>query len=108
VFEVADMFPCRGEDFKVAQAIAGHIIVPRGVLFGVRDKQAAFNVLLIERRETLGDAVSATIVVAVLAVYGEGVTRQSQWFEIGVVDFDSACTKISKKHETLSLCKGKH
>src|ERR1700688_689455 len=103
VFEVADVFPRRCEDFNVAQAIAGHIIVPIGGLLGVSDKQAAANVLYIERRETLGNAVGATVVVAVLGVYGERVTRQSHRFEIGVVDFDSAGTKIRDVQETLSV-----
>jgi hypothetical protein len=89
----------QGEDFNVAQAITGHIIVPRGVLFGVSGKQTAANVLDIEWRETLGDAVSATVVIA---VYSEPVTRQSHRFEIGVVDFDSACTKIRNKHRRLN------
>src|ERR1700688_358190 len=103
VCEVADVFPCRCEDFNVAQAIAGHIIVPDRVLFGVRDKQAASNVLYVEWRETLGNAVGATVVIAVVTVYGERVTRQSHRFEIGVVHFDSASTKIRNKQETLSV-----
>ena len=106
MFQSADVFAGGRKDLNIAVAISAHIIVPRRILFGVRHKQAAADVLHIEGGEALGDAFrSSTIIAVVVAVstHAKGVLWHLHAVELRIVDFHSSGTEIRDVQESLAV-----
>jgi hypothetical protein len=94
------------ENFHEPIAISGHVVMPLRILLGVGHKQAATNVLGIERRESSGNSLPSVIVVSVMVdvrSWIKGVTRQIHSLEIRVIHFHAACPKIRHIQESLSI-----
>src|SRR4029077_19126908 len=83
VLETALEFAFRAEDVDEAEAIAADGIMAGAILFGIRDENAAADVLDVKGREIVGNAVVI-----------ERVFAQMYAVEIGVVDFDAGGTEI--------------
>src|SRR5882724_2040478 len=96
MLKMADVPAGRREDFNEAQTVAGHVIVPGGVLLGVGDEQNSADILNVKWREAAGDAFSAAVVTVVItiAVGIESIFAEVLALEIGAINFDSRRTEI--------------
>src|SRR5580692_140429 len=100
------MLPRWRKNFHKPVSISGHVVMPLRILLGVCHKQAATNILDVERREPGGDSLPSRIVVTIMFAvcsWIKCVARQIHWFEIRVVHFDAACAEIRYVQESLSI-----
>ncbi len=57
MFEMADVMPGGGENFDIAVAFAGDIIVACSILLGISDKETSTDILNVEGCETVGNVL---------------------------------------------------
>src|SRR6267378_5424424 len=102
---MADVLSGGRKDFNEPQTVAGHVVVPVGVLLSVGDEEAAADVLNIEGREAARDVPRTAVVTAVIviAVGIECIVAKVHGLEIGVVDFDARLAEIGDVKEAVSI-----
>src|SRR2546428_7568257 len=92
----------RAEEIDETESIPSYIVVLVCILFGIGNEEAATYVLNIERSEAGGNLVVFECSVPSLVIVAISVAT-THLVEVGVVNLDLTCTKISDVKAAVSV-----